>query len=188
MKEFFNICLTNKITPNQLYLLYCVREKIKTQNLNISLELRGLIEEWLTKDYKLTNKASLLLKEVDLIKVKELPKQTQNFEENVKKYREMFPKGMLPSGKQARQSEPELQKKFLKFFSVYGSYDWDTIFKATENYINQFQEPYMYMTSSTYFIMKQDNYKNNTSQLADYCEAILTGETSNEKHYEQKII
>lgn len=188
MKEIFNLCLSNSISPNQLYLLFSVNEKIRPQNINMTLELRGLYGTWITTDYKLTKKAESLLKEIDLIKVKTKYKITEEFEKNVAKYREMFPKLRLPSGKQARQGELELQKKFIKFFEIYGDYDWDTIFKATQNYLDQFEYPYNFMVASTYYIMKQDQYKNTTSLLSDDCESIIGGEERPAEHYQRTII
>ena len=89
-------------------------------------------------------------------------------------YREIFPKGKLPSGELARQSVKELQDKFVWFFKTYPEYDWDLVLDATEYYVDTFaKKNYMYMATSSYFIKKTMTTKEVKCKLADYCQEII---------------
>jgi len=92
---------------------------------------------------------------------------------NIEKYREMFPKGNLPSGQPARSPVKELEKKFIWFFTNY-YYSWETILEATKKYVEQYEaEGFMYMKTSNYFIYKTNPDKTGTSTLASFCDMIL---------------
>ena len=50
MKKFYNKLLDYVISPNQLYIMYCIREQIEARFVNLHVELRAqmvLQEVWL---------------------------------------------------------------------------------------------------------------------------------------------
>ena len=67
MDEIFNILRKYSITPNQFYVLYSIKYKIKTENfVNISLELTRLKnDKWLKDTNKLTDKAIIVIQQVE---------------------------------------------------------------------------------------------------------------------------
>ncbi len=95
--------------------------------------------------------------------------------DKIQEYRELFPKGKLPSGQLARQSVEELKQKFVWFFKTYPEYDWNLVLDATEYYNAVFKRKgYQFMVTSSYFIKKTNTIsKEVTSKLADYCQEIL---------------
>jgi hypothetical protein len=107
---------------------------------------------------------------------------------NIDQYREIFPKGKLPSGVPARNNVKILTENFRWFFSEY-DYTWEEIMKATKMYVNEYrQNNYMYMQNSQYFISKQDKHKVKTSKLADYCDMIRDGISTEEDHFKEKVV
>jgi hypothetical protein len=81
----------------------------------------------------------------------------------------MFPANRLPSKELGRQMPAELTKKFVEFFKKYPQYDWELVLDATDYYVNYYKKlDYKFMATSSYFILKND-----TSKLADTCQAIL---------------
>tara|TARA_R110002020_G_scaffold29571_10_gene93232 strand:- start:98 stop:694 length:597 start_codon:yes stop_codon:yes gene_type:complete len=174
--EMFDEMSINKLSPNQYYLLCCIRDSISPLKINMHLELRSLIaEDWLTPENKLTPKAHTLIGKIEKLFTIQKKKTSRalmkdNFMENIKAYKEMFPNQKLPSGKAARSANGNLEKAFRWFFDNF-EYTWETILKATATYINEHQKNnYLYMRTSQYFIRKD-----NLSDLADLCENILTG-------------
>lgn len=101
-------------------------------------------------------------------------------EDNIEKYRNLFPKGILPNGKPARSSYSELSQKFKWFLSIH-NYSWDTILKATDEYVKYYaKQNNNYMQTSSNFVSKQDNNRIKSSALAEWCEKVLTGDEINE--------
>lgn len=160
------------MSPNQLYLIHCVSENIvPAEIINAKAEgnicrMLGLLDE----ENKLTDAAKGVLVEVNNV-VGKAKRKTQkvllgkDHEQYIEMYRDMWPKGNLPSGKPARLSIPDLRKKFTDFFKIH-DYNWGTILKATKEYIRQ-KEHSQFMMTSGYFIMKNDQ-----SELASYCELV----------------
>ena len=108
--------------------------------------------------------------------------------EIIKKYREVFPKGRLPSGVPARNNVKILTENFRWFFGEY-DYSWNEIIKATKMYVNEYRDnQYMYMQNSQYFISKQDKHKVKTSKLSDYCDMIRDGVSTEEEHFKEKVV
>lgn len=94
----------------------------------------------------------------------------KGYKENVNKYKEMFPNIKLPNGKPARSATGNLEKTFRWFFENF-DYSWETIFKASGYYVNKYQKvEWKFMRTSQYFIKKDG-----LSDLADFCEIVLTG-------------
>ena len=122
MKEIYQIMLKNEISPNQVYLLDCIKENISSPLINVSLELRNLRKKgFIDGNNKLKNKAEKLLK--DIRSYYEVNKEKtskiilgDNFYENILIYRELFPVGRLPSKKPARSSPKNLEVAFRWFF------------------------------------------------------------------------
>lgn len=146
------------------------------------MELRILkTDGWITEDNKLTDKAHNFLNNIEttfMIKGKKQKKAVLGPEasELIAQYREMFPKGNLPSGVPGRVHVRELETKFAWFFTNY-NYDWETVLAATKKYIEEYEpKNFMYMKNSAFFISKQDTSKVITSVLATYCDKILDGD------------
>lgn len=127
----------------------------------------GLIDD----DNQLTDAAKGVLVEVNnnVGKAKRKSQKAllgKEHDQYISMYRDLWPRGNLPSGKPARLSLPDLKKKFTDFFKVH-DYEWDIIIKATKEYISQ-KEHNQYIMTSGYFIMK-----NEQSELASYCELVM---------------
>jgi len=163
-------------------LLLSLYYKEVPKGINIELCLRSLEATGYIKDRKLTVRGSDLVKEFvskykldEEGKVKKKVLFTDQEKQRVNEYRELFPKGTLPSGQPARTSTKELEKKFMWFLLNY-DYDWDTIIKATKKYISDYEPTgYKYMKTSSYFISKTDKGVV-TSALASYCDMIVDGD------------
>jgi len=179
MEKIFQRLMIAGITPNQYYVLWCMREKLQPSMINIHLERRGLGDDWLDGDL-LTGKATSLLIEID---ENFKDKKAKNDKElmgpdhmkKIEEYRELFPEGKIPSGKYARDAVKNLEVNFKWFFKIH-EYDWETILKATKRYVNEYrQKNYDYMRTSKYFIKKQEKDGSITSDLASYCDMIIKG-------------
>ena len=126
---------------------------------------------------KLTEKAIGILNEVDKLfkgadKKVTLKSMFPDYLERIQEYNELFPEGKLPSGKKARCTIPELEKKFLWFFTNF-NFDWATIYKATQRYISEKeQDNYATMRTSMYFIQKTVDGELHCD-LGQYCEDVL---------------
>lgn len=179
--QLWSSLIKHNLSPNQLYFLDCCRQKIRPTTIvnqdaeRIVCQAKGLI----TEDNKLTNKALVVLDEFETYLVKTKKKVTSdvlgdNFLDNIKAYREIFPAGFLPSKEPARQSVQELKDKFVWFFKQYPDYTWAEVLEAANFYkYKKSLEDYKYMATSSYFIQKTDNKtKVVKSMLADYCELL----------------
>jgi hypothetical protein len=179
MTEIFNKLKIVDLTPNTYYVLHCMKEKIIPASfVNKELECKRLqIGGWLKEDLQLTQKSVIFIEEINSFLKKTKPKTTtnlmgQNFSDKIKDYLEIFPNRKLPSGKYARVNPKNLEAGFKWFFENY-DYDWDTIIKATEKYVNEFSvRNYEYMRNSQYFIRKQGVDKSLEPDLATYCDLL----------------
>jgi len=195
MDEIFNILIKYKVTPNQFYVLYSIKYKIKAQNfVNLSLELTRLgNDNWLTKDKQLSSKAIILVQQVESF-FKSQKKKTSTtlmgpeFIKKIKEYSEIFPKFKLPSGKYARTNIKTLETTFRWFFNNF-DYEWETILKAAKIYVEEYEmKHYKYMRTSQYFVRKQNQDKSNDSELADYCEALLNGTEEMKNPFKERVV
>lgn len=157
----------------------CFRDNITPVVINTQMELRILkTDGWITEDNKLAEKAINLLEEVESTFNVKSKKQKgivigADFSVNIAKYRELFPKGTLPSGVPSRVNIKELEKKFMWFFNNY-NFSWETVFEATRAYIEHYEnQGFKFMQNSSYFISKQDNNKVLTSTLSTWCDQVL---------------
>lgn len=179
MEEIFNKLIEKELTPNNFYVLYCIKNNTKPNNfVSSSLAVTKLKQEgWLDENLQLTSKSIIFTTEIDGYFKKAKKKTTKdllgdNFTNNIKIYVEIFPNRKLSSGKYARVNPKNLENSFRWFFENY-DYDWDMIFKATKKYIYDYSlKNYEYMRTSQYFIRKQNTDKTYDSELADYCNMI----------------
>jgi len=190
MMEFFNIILKKGLTPNQCYLLYCIRENVASLQINVHQELRVLeVDGWVVNPgnaaYTLEPKGHSLLQQVEsffTVQKKKTNNQVmgKDYGEFIEKYLLMFPKIKLPSGKAARSDKRNVETAFKWFFENH-DYSWEVILEATARYVNDYQmRNYMYMQTSQYFIRKQQADKTWGSELGNMCAVVASGEMEDE--------
>lgn len=196
--ELFNLMTSQQLTPNQFYLLINMQEGTSPPHINIHQELRTLVSgEWVTSDNKLLPKAITLIQQAEgFFKVQKKKTNGQlmgdEFNVNIEKYQSLFPKKKLPSGKAARSAPSNVETNFRWFFEKH-QYSWDTIFKATAIYVDEYERktpPYMYMRTSAYFIRKTELDKSIVSDLANYCDIVESGEDLNigDTHFSDRVV
>ena len=197
MWELLQKILKDKITPNQLLLLYALDNSLSIPMINPHLEIRGLINsgyiDQVGTRYTINANGKRLMSKYNNYFVKAKKKTSiqlmgKNYTVAVQNYREMFPKKKLPSGKPARVNEKTLIDCFRWFFENY-DYTWDEIYEATRKYLNEYEDNnYMYMKTSQYFIVKTLPNKNKSSDLADYCDMIREGTDDDTNHFKEKVV
>jgi len=197
MWELFQKLLTDRLTPNQLILLYAFDKSLSIPQINAHLELRTLIKEKYiiqTGDvYELTSSAKKVMLKYDNYFVKAKKKTSKNllgdnYTVKVQNYRTLFPARKLPSGKPARQNEKTLIDCFRWFFENY-KYTWEQVYAATIKYLDEYEDnDYMYMKTSQYFIVKTTQTKEKVSELADYCDMINEGTDDDNKHFKENVV
>ena len=180
-----------------MLLLYSMKEKTQAPMLKANAELPNLIEQGFIEktesSYTLTSKAKLLITKLDNYFVKAKRKTNiqlmgKDFNDKIEEYRNIFPAGKLPSGKPGRQNVKALAENFRWFFETY-DHGWEEVIKATKMYVNEYRATdYKYMMTSQYFISKQDKHKVKHSELADYCDMIKDGVTTQVHHFTEKVV
>ena len=199
MWELLQEIMVDKLTPNQLLLLYAIDKNTSISTINPHLEIKGLEKNNYViyehkKSVKITSKGQSLIKKYNEY-FKKAKKKTnthimgKKYTNNVEEYRELFPAGKLPHGKPARVNVKTLINNFRWFFSNY-NYTWNEVIDATKRYVNEYaQKDYMYMQTSQYFISKEDKTKVKQSQLADYCDMIRDGvQEEDNNHFSENVI
>ncbi len=193
--EIFNIISSKGLSPNDYYMLCCMKESIAPQHINLALSLRMLESKgWVDENKKLTPEAMILIDCIERLFTVQKKKTSiqilgSDYKDQIKAYRETFPNKKLPSGKTARSNATNCENA-LRWFFINHEYTWETILKATNNYVWEFeQNNYKYMRTAQYFIRKQEPDRTFSSDLADYCEATLTGTDleSNDK-FKSKVV
>jgi len=191
--------LIDKLTPNQLLLLYAVDNSTSIETINPHLEIRGLVEQKYVnyekgKSVDITKKGRDIIEKYDAYFTKAKKKTNihlmgKEYTEKVEEYRELFPAGKLPHGKPARVNVKTLINNFRWFFENY-DYTWEEVIDATKRYVNEYaQKDYLYMQTSQYFISKADQSKVKQSQLADYCDMIRDGvEEEDNNHFSENVV
>jgi len=180
------------LTPNQCYLLFSLKNKTTPSTFN-DKDYNHLVEMKYIKDKEITidgDEAIKLLDNYFTVNKKKTDKALlgKSGSLNIKQYREIFPAGKLPSGVPARNNVKILTENFRWFFSEY-DYTWEEVIKATKMYVNEYRDnQYMYMQNSQYFISKQDKHRVKTSKLADYCDMIRDGITTEQDHFKEKVV
>ena len=195
MTEIFNLLIEKELTPNSFYVLYCIKEKIVPNKLvNKKLETQRLINQnWLTENLQLTDKSLIFITQIDGYFKKSKKKTSKdlmgdNFMQKIDAYVKLFPNKKLSSGKYARVPAKSLEGSFRWFFENY-DYDWQTIFAATQKYINEYEtKNYDYMRTSRYFLRKQNLDKSWDSDLATYCEFLNDTPDVDENPFEELIV
>lgn len=209
IEVIFNHILEAKLTPNEFYMLYCLKEGISPPNINTHQEMRNLVtngyihrEPVKQKDgtlldvekcyeIRLEPMALSLISKINSYFGVQVKKSNnalmgQDFEVNAQKYNEIFPKMKLPSNKPARSPIKEIIAAFREFFKDY-DYTWEVIHAAAEYYIEEEEKKgFKYTRTSRYFIRKQDSDKSWISDLAGYCELIKNGEDRDEPKFIEK--
>lgn len=181
MKDFYDYLDSVDVTPNAFHVLWCIANKRRPKSVNAHTELRNLSNNKLiTETYIITEDGYRVLKDAEKLFgngsiIGSTVLISTDLADNITKYLELFPRGKLPSGKSARVNRKDIEKGFKWFFDNY-DYSWDTILKATAYYVDTFEkQKFMYMRNSQYFIGKTNPDKTKNSELADYCEIILSG-------------
>lgn len=195
MTEIFNKFVQENITPDGYYVLHCIKEKIVPNNfVNNSLQVTKLKRyDWLNENLTLTNKSLIFMAEINsffkITKAKTLQDLLgTKFIDRIQEYIELFPNRKLSSGKYARTTSKNLETSFKWFFENY-SYDWETIIKATEKYVDDYSiRNYEFMRTSQYFIRKQNIDKSFESDLATYCELLNNGFDELDVYFKERIV
>lgn len=189
MNVWIPLLRETELTPNQLYLIWCIGTKTKPLNINVHSELRMLTNENLVDEKGVLTPMGLsILDKIPKSRVQSKP-VVELTDDLIKTYLEIFPKGKLPSGKQARADKKNIKSNFEWFFKTY-SYDWDTVIKATKLYVDEYEtRNFMYMRTSQYFISKANPDRTRESELANYCSQIITGDYQDDSnHFSEKVV
>lgn len=195
MTEIFTKLIQNNLTPNSFYVLYCIKEKIVPHNyVNKELECKRLQkDQWLTESLELTDKSIIFITEIDGYFKKSKKKTSKdlmghNFMQNIEAYVNIFPNKKLSSGKYARVPAKNLENAFRWFFDTF-SYDWETIFQATQKYVLEYESKnYDYMRTAQYFLRKQNIDKSWDSDLATYCEFLKDNPDEDKDVFSELIV
>ena len=195
MEEIFNKLLQAQITPNGLYVLYCIKNKVKcSDSVNFNIEvLRLKSGNYLTESLELSGNSLKFIDEIDGYFKKSKKKTSKDlmgdsFQDNLKLYNEIFPKGKLPSGVPARVNIKGLENAFRWFFENF-SYSWETVLKATEKYVDEYSmNRYNYMRNSQYFVRKQNTDKTWDSTLATYCDMIEADDYEEPNYFKENVV
>jgi hypothetical protein len=186
MKEFFDYLVKHKLSPNGFYVLhstfngYSHTNFINVRSEQYRLALCDYMKE-VDGTYVLTTLGKGVLRNGQkLLEKAPKPKKVpfEEWEENIIKYNEFFPKGKRPDSSHAYRTNPkELYERFIWFFNEYPDYTWDLVMQAVEQYADGFKESgdYTYMTNSKYFIKKEDKNRQIASGLATMCWNIVEG-------------
>tara|TARA_R110001592_G_scaffold85153_8_gene251506 strand:- start:444 stop:1037 length:594 start_codon:yes stop_codon:yes gene_type:complete len=197
MWELFQKILAEKLTPNQALILFANKEKISISGASLIDKEILVAKKFLIKNddktYVMSSEAKRFCIRLDnyFIKAKkktDIQLMGKDFIVKINNYREIFPAQKLPSGKLARNNVKALGEAFRWFFETY-DHAWEDVIKATEMYVNEYRDTeYMYMQTSQYFICKQDKHKVKSSTLADYCDMILEGIDTEDKHFKENVV
>lgn len=172
--NYYSLLLKTQLTPNQHYLLYCCKNKIKsilvqeyTQDVKL-LQVSGFLNE----NNTLTEKAERALDTLCAVFRKTKPAISEdlmgeNFLTHITEYRSYFPT--------IKKSTPaEIKNKFAKLFAENPGITWDNLIRATLLYFSEERdEKYIYKAAN--FIMVQRNGAN-TYPILEYYERIEEGE------------
>ena len=181
------------ITPNQCMILFAFNEGVTPSDCDLTDTIALQHEGYIGDKMEITPEGRKVIVTLDnyfTVNKKKTDKQLlgKSGSLNIDQYRAIFPKGKLPSGVPGRNNVKILTENFRWFFAEY-DYTWEEIMKATKMYVNEFQKNnYMYMQNSQYFISKQDKHKVKTSKLADYCDMIRDGISTEEDHFKERVV
>jgi hypothetical protein len=157
------------LTPDEYFLLYFMVHGLNQTSYNS----KDVILKRLKIKKFIDRKNNILVDPQILEESFDFSGKIFDFSSQITKYINLFPAMRLPSGSMARQNFNQIKSRFQLFFLDY-NYDWETIYKATKNYIDYYKtKNYEYMRDSYYFI-----YKDNNSDLALECESVIANKES----------
>ena len=181
----------SQLTPNQLYLLYCLYVEEKPLYINMYTELRGLqVAGYVSTDGRITNQGVEVAAKIPVSKKTPSKKPAMVItEDSITQYLDLFPKGKLPSGKLARSDRKNIKTSFEWFFKNH-EYTWDVVIRATALYVDEYEKKnYMYMKTSQYFISKMNPDRTRDSELANYCSSVVNNDyETDENHFSEKVV
>ena len=193
MWELFQQILKEKMTPNQFLVLYGIKKSLSLPLDDVNEEVKQLIDLEMIKDGDLTIKGKKIITRFENYFIKSKKRTSiqlmgKKFNTKLNEYREIFPAGKIPSGKPARVNIRTLENSFRWFFENY-DFSWDEIIDATKMYVNEYRDKdYMYMKTSQYFVSKEDKNKVKSSDLADYCDMIRDGISTEDEHFKERVV
>lgn len=143
----------------------------------LKMDKASMINELVQEEKVLDSLADKGLK--DLKEAVKLISDHQEIDEFVQKYRTLFPRTTLPSGRSARSTESEVKTKMLWFLANH-SYSQEQILEVTERYVEEkMMDGFKYMQTASFFIYKDDVNKVRSSNLAERCEMLEEDEPEN---------
>ena len=174
----------SELTPNQLYLLYCLFVDEKPLYINMYTELRGLqVAGYVSTDGRITNKGVEVAEKIPVAKKTAKKPSLVITEDCITQYLDLFPKGKLPSGKLARSDRKNIKTNLDWFFKTY-EYSWDVVIRATALYVDEYEKKnYMYMKTSQYFISKMNPDRSRDSELANYCSSVVNNDYETDDNF-----
>ena len=191
MNSWLPLIQETKLSLNEIYFLWCIHTKTRPVGINVHCEFRKLRnKDLIDNEGKITPNGIEVISKMPVVSTPgEAPKVEDVTDAYIEKYVMLFPKGKLPSGKQARADRRNLKANFLWFFKNY-SYTWDVILKATAMYVDEYERKnYLYMRNSQYFISKMSPDKTRESELANYCSQIVSGDYQDDtNHFSEKVV
>jgi hypothetical protein len=195
MVEIFNRLIKEDLMPNTYYMLHCLKEKvIPNKFVNKDLEISRLkAGDWVNDDLVLTAKSIIFTEEINSFFKKSKKKTVtelmgEDYVTMMLNYLEIFPNRKLNSGKPARVNVKNLEGAFKWFFETY-DYSWEIILNATEKYVSEYElKRFEYMRNSQYFIRKQNLDKSFESDLATYCELVVSGADEVPTYFRDNIV
>lgn len=201
LKALFDTLDEIEIEPNQLYILFCIKE-VRIAKINIFRPVKDLLDKnlisvkpvihlgYALEDYVVTPEGQEILNKVGYGSSKKLAIESEkDLSTMAQEYNEMFPKMKAGSGSYMR-SNPKDVMDALKWFITNYKYPWDVILKATARYLDDEElKSFKYTSTSRYFIKKMDVSRTVTSKLADWCEIVQNGEETMERpNFSDKVV
>lgn len=173
---FFNKLISKKLTASQYEILYKLHNSLHLSELGKQMIRDKIPKIYINHDCTLTPKGEQLIKSFEILfkpikKLKNIELLGPDFKDKIIEFLDLFPTHKLPSGKYAKGNKKNIEDNFMWFFQEY-EYDWDTILKATEMYVEEYRlKNYMYMRTAMYFIKKLVD-GTSSSELANYCDIL----------------
>ena len=168
MKELIEKIFSTDLTPNQYFLLYALRNGLNVEyNFNPTIEKKNLkIKEYLDNNGNLTKKCSILDDPLDLLYHSSIELEESTLNHKAIEIMQTFPVIRLTYG-YARGSLKLVKERLRIFLNTY-DYSWETVLKASQNYVTHWsQNGYKYMKSCPNFI-----FSDGDSTLSKECDII----------------
>lgn len=197
--ELFKVIISDKLTPNQYYMLmYIVHKSLTELPSKVTPDIQVLITRGyiiISNENKVyvTESGKRIVKKVESMFIKTAENSAgdilgDEWEERIQEYINIFPAMKLPTGKYARDTKANIKNAFKWFFKNY-DYSWDVILDATEEFVDEYRmKGYKFMCTSRYFIRKQELDKSYVSELAVRCQALLDDEDEPPINHAVKVV